>query len=468
MNPSSLPIDIYIRVSRVNGRDGESFISPKEQEDRCRAQLAADGYEVGGVYIDLDESGATQDRPAFNEVMQRVRDGASGGISVARLNRFGRTTRGVLDDIAEIEEAGAVFLAVEEKLDTSTSIGRFVLRMFASLAELELDRIREGWATTHADMVGRGVQSGRTPSGYSRGVDKRLVPNEHAHLVVEAYARRAKSGSSWRELALWLTESGLPTQSGNPWHPSAVRSLIANRVYLGEVKHGSMVQTGAHEALVDEDTFNRANRKGQKPLGTNGVGHLLGGGLVRCGVCGQGMVRTTTTRRGKKYEFLRCHTRGDGHPSIAFRPTQEFLVRAALKRLELTEGEYVDQRADLELAERLAAALEEIEELERQFEDGEISPSVYAKAATKAEAERDLLRDTLAVSGTTGTVIQVNRRAKADRDAARHLLLTFVGDEAVEHVPGEIANARRLLHETLGHVEVAPGRGPIESRITIA
>lgn len=459
------PVDIYVRVSRVGGREGDSFISPADQERRCRAQLEADGYEVGEVFIDLDESGATQDRPAFTAAMQRVEAGESGGIAVLRLNRFGRTTRGVLDDVARIEEKGAVFLAVEEKLDTSTSVGRFVLRMFASLAELELDRIREGWAVTHEAMIGRGVQSGRPPIGYHKGPDKVLVPNEWADTVRQAFQDRAR-GAGWGELAKRFNELGVPTKSGGPWAANAIRKMIANRAYLGEARHGNLVQVGAHEPLVDEQTFRRANLRGRFTPRDRSDGPLLGGGMVRCSVCGAAMIRSTTkTSAGRRYEFMRCTTPGSGHPTIAYHVLQDYLITETLGRLELSDGEYVGAQVDPELSERLAIAIEEIETLENQLESGEISASAYARAITVAERERDTLREVLEI--VPGEVVQVDRRAQEERDAARTILIALLEPELAARLPQEVPNARRLMKQTLGKVTVFPGRGPVEERVTI-
>ena len=77
MNPDTKPtkpVDIYIRVSRVGGREGVSFQSPEQQEERCRAQLTADGLQAGDVFIDLDESGASTTRPEFRKMMKERMD----------------------------------------------------------------------------------------------------------------------------------------------------------------------------------------------------------------------------------------------------------------------------------------------------------------------------------------------------------------------------------------------------------
>ena len=232
---------------------------------------------------------------------------------VLRLNRFGRRTIGVLRDIAEIEEHGGVFISVEEKLDTSTATGRFVLRMFAALAELELDRIDEGWQVAHREHIKRGVSTGRTPAGYTKPVTSvksggrteygPLVPNEHADAIREAFRMKAEDKDmTWRQLAAFLTERGVPNQKGGPWSGNAARQLILNRVYLGEVRHNDHVNLTAHEPILktedgqpDERTFRLAGAKKRRVSGDRGNGHLLGGGLVRCGICGAGLVKTRST-----------------------------------------------------------------------------------------------------------------------------------------------------------------------------
>src|SRR5881227_1597799 len=108
MSPKKItkPLDIYVRVSDVKGREGDSFISPKEQADRCRSAAAARGLQIGEVFEELNVSGGKMDRPALNEALERIREGTSGGIIVARIDRFGRTVVGALNVIEEISVAG--------------------------------------------------------------------------------------------------------------------------------------------------------------------------------------------------------------------------------------------------------------------------------------------------------------------------------------------------------------------------
>src|SRR5437660_1299308 len=158
-NKPTKPVDVYVRVSQVAGREGDSFISPQVQEARCRAYLEAHGFEAGGVFTDLDQSGGKASRPAFGRMKARGERRGSGGVVVYKLSRFGRRVRQVLADVAWIEEQGAAFLCIEPAVDTSTPSGRFILRVFAALDELELENIEASWEVAHEKHIERGVQS---------------------------------------------------------------------------------------------------------------------------------------------------------------------------------------------------------------------------------------------------------------------------------------------------------------------
>ncbi len=49
---------VYVRVSDVGNRAGDSFISPEVQEETGRRRAAELGLEVSEVIVDLDQSGA--------------------------------------------------------------------------------------------------------------------------------------------------------------------------------------------------------------------------------------------------------------------------------------------------------------------------------------------------------------------------------------------------------------------------
>jgi hypothetical protein len=69
MTKRTLNLYGYVRVSRVNGREGDSFISPTVQRERITAYARSQGYTVNFLPDELDQSGGKADRPIF---MQRL------------------------------------------------------------------------------------------------------------------------------------------------------------------------------------------------------------------------------------------------------------------------------------------------------------------------------------------------------------------------------------------------------------
>src|SRR5438105_3106203 len=145
--PSAPPrtADAYIRVSRRGGREGESFISPEVQRQRIESWAGANGVEIVRWWEELDQSGAKRNRPMFQEALARCERGETGGIVVAKLDRFARSAVDALESIKRLNGAGARLVSVEDNFDGSTPIGRFAIGILTLIAELELARIKEHW-----------------------------------------------------------------------------------------------------------------------------------------------------------------------------------------------------------------------------------------------------------------------------------------------------------------------------------
>jgi DNA invertase Pin-like site-specific DNA recombinase len=342
----SRQLDVYIRVSDTKGREGESFISPKDQRERVEAWLKSQGHTAAtmgpadpavvrpagwplpgepAIWEELDVSGGTTDREMLNEVMRRIEAGETGGVVVAYMSRFGRTLVDTLGLIRRIDEAGGLFASVADQFDISTPNGRLVLRIMLSIAEYELERTSEQWDSAKRRAIHRDVHFvGIVPFGYQRtwlkeDTDKPeagpLVPDpDTAPIVTELFARRA-SGESLTAIRDWLRDVA---PNSRTWTSSRIIETLKRPTYLGRAYYGEHFKDGAHPALVDRATWEAAQHATTPRATGAGRASALLHGLVRCSSCRYTM--TIIKPRAVASAYYKCNGSVGGdrycpHPS---------------------------------------------------------------------------------------------------------------------------------------------------------
>jgi DNA invertase Pin-like site-specific DNA recombinase len=362
-------LDGYIRVSRVAGREGESFISPEVQREQIEAWAVLRRATIEEWHVDLDVSGARARRPGLDAAIDRVERKQTNGIVVAKLDRLARSLPVAFDAIQRIERAGGRLISVDEGIDPATVNGRMMRGLLLLLAEWYRDQVRESWTVARERAVKRGVPiSSTVPTGYRRGDDGRLEPDPvWGPVISEVFARRAQ-GRSWADLARWMNDQKVPVQyaSGRRearWTGHTVSRLVAGRVYLGEVRHGQFLNPEAHDPLVTPAVWHAAQsaRSVQAPR-VGGDGALLAG-LVRCSGCGYGMYRSTGRGAGGTVMTgYRCRGGGSGGecPDRAYayaEPLEDLVVSVFLRHLaDLQAGGRPEDDALDELVEEIEAA----------------------------------------------------------------------------------------------------------------
>ena len=370
--------DGYVRVSRRAGREGESFISPEVQRQRIEAWAQANGVEILRCWEELDQSGARRERPAFQEALARCERGETGGIVVAKLDRFARSAVDALESIKRLNEAGARLVSIEDNFDGSTPMGRFAIGILTLIAELELERIKENWSTAVRAAIERGVHiSARPPTGYHRDESGHLVRDEPAASAIREVFRRRALGASWEQLAQFLeAEDVFPTSGNRHWSRAGVQRLVKNPAYLGQARSGAIVNELAHEPLVTREEFDAAQSV-RKSLFTAHDGSVasqaLLGGIARCAGCGHTLKITGNTdrRTGGRYPVYYCVGRYASGPCPA---------RASIRA----------ERLDSYVEEQILAALQDEQGLLAQAVEASEQIEQAARAVAAAEHELDL------------------------------------------------------------------------------
>lgn len=134
----ALRLDGYLRVSRIGGRSGEAYIAPHVQREAIEAYARDLEGEVAAWHQDEDFSGGNIERPGFQRVLERLRDGDTDGVVVKNVSRFSRSNADGATIIREIVGRGQIFASCDERMDPRTSSGIYMLNAFLSNAELSL------------------------------------------------------------------------------------------------------------------------------------------------------------------------------------------------------------------------------------------------------------------------------------------------------------------------------------------
>jgi DNA invertase Pin-like site-specific DNA recombinase len=105
--------DGYIRVSRRGGHEGDSFISPEVQRKKIADWAKLHEVEILRWWEEIDQSGAKLERPMFQQALARCEGGETGGVVVARLDRFARAAVDALSSTRRLNDAGARLVSVD-------------------------------------------------------------------------------------------------------------------------------------------------------------------------------------------------------------------------------------------------------------------------------------------------------------------------------------------------------------------
>ena len=134
-----------------------------EEQNTARQEIMLRELGVDELFVDR-ASGKNADRPELNRMMNFVRRGDT--VIVESISRFARNTRDLLDLVEQLTAKQVEFVSRKEAIDTTTPTGKFMLTVFAAVAELEreyiLQRQREGIAIAKQ----QGKYCGRPPKVY--------------------------------------------------------------------------------------------------------------------------------------------------------------------------------------------------------------------------------------------------------------------------------------------------------------
>lgn len=309
---------------RVSSEDQAERGTIKAQQEFAYKYADLHQLDIFESYWDDGISGMLplEARPEGKRLIEDAKNKKFDTLLIYRVDRLGRSTRVILNAVAQLEELGVDVRSMTEPFDTSTPTGRFLLTVLAGVADLDrsviLERMQGG--INRAAKEGKWL-GGITPYGYVL-IDAFLIPNElpieglemsEVDVVRMAYDLVAVQHMSCIKIADYFNAIGIPTRfttsgkssagkrnyyTADKWLPSRIHKMITNTLYKGvhtfgkrsTVKNRQMV-TRDMPAIVDEKIWAKAQvvlHNNKLEAMRNSVRDYLLRGLIKCNECGQG------------------------------------------------------------------------------------------------------------------------------------------------------------------------------------
>lgn len=326
---------IYARQSA----DKKDSISIETQIEKCLSESSGE-YKV---FCDKGYSGKNFNRPEFKAMLNEVKNGSAEKIIVYRIDRLSRSISDFSYFWNILEKNNVGFVSVNEKFDTSQPIGKAMLYIIMSFAQLERETIAERIRDNYYARFKRGIWSGgKPPLGFDikqRVFDGKkesvIVPNKDIEIIkfiFDTYSKGESLGETARQ-----AENKFPDIK-HYWDNKSVSRIIRNPVYarcgkdtydyyfnkdtkiIGERKEFSgrgalllgkeedlkekMLVQSFHEGIIKEDIFIKCNKRLDKNSKINNFSkskYSFLTGTLKCGVCQKNI--KVIYSNGKKYFF---------------------------------------------------------------------------------------------------------------------------------------------------------------------
>lgn len=362
-------IAIYARQS-IEKKDS---VSIESQIEKCKFYCGNTDYKI---YKDAGYSGKNINRPQFTQLLEDIKSGLINKVIAYRLDRISRSIADFSQLLLMFENYNVKFVSATENFDTDTPMGRAMINIVMTFAQLERETIVERVTDNYYFRANNGYWAGGyAPYGYKIkhivGEDGKRhsileIDKDKSKVVQEIYDMYINKNISMRKISQELNLRKIPTLKGQCiWGINAVNAILTRPIYTeatakiydyfnkmgthitndiaqfdgnmtanlyGKTKKNVKVKAlrkyedmylsliNCFPLISNEDWFRAQQMKGKRKLlsprsNTSKMSFLCG--LVKCGKCGSNFVtQGCKNRYGTKYTYLICTTKRNIGASI--------------------------------------------------------------------------------------------------------------------------------------------------------
>ena len=311
---------IYTRVSTISQIDGFSLDA---QNQRLEDYANYRDLEIVGRYCDAGRSGASvSGRPDFMRMFDDIKackDDIS-YVLVFKLSRFGRNTADVLKAVSYLEDNDIHLVSVEDAIDSSTSSGKFILTILSAVAEIEKDNIAIQFAEARRQSIREGNwYGGAIAYGYKKQGDTYVLNEEEASIVRKIFKLYVEDDYTIYGITKYLNQHGYTRESKNGNHVFTyefVSGILRQSFYSGSIIYGLrgkdylktksddslIIADSIYQPIITKEMFEKAQMKRERvkadlPKGNGEDEISIFSGLVKCPICGKGLISNVYRRK---------------------------------------------------------------------------------------------------------------------------------------------------------------------------
>lgn len=313
-NEGKIKYFLYARKSSES--EDRQVQSIDDQVNRLK-QLAKNlNLDIKKIYTEAKSAKKPNNRPVFDEMIEKIENGEAGGILCWQINRLSRNPidsgklqwllqQGILKSIQTIDRQ---YLPEDNVLLFSVESGvanQFLLDLSKNVKRGIQSKLEKGW---RAGMAAVGYLNDLATHTIVKDPDRfNLIRQAWDYMLTGNYTVPQildKLNNEWGFLSVKRKRSG-----GKPLAMSGLYNVFTNLFYAGIIVHNGQQYEGRHEPMITLEEFDRVQvilgRVGKPRPKTHSFAFT---GAIRCGECGCLYTAENHTKIIKKTGDLKTFT----------------------------------------------------------------------------------------------------------------------------------------------------------------
>ena len=308
MNNEKKIAGIYKRVSTLDQkREGFSL---GEQEEKLREFCKFKGYEVYKVYADEGISAKNDKRPAYQSMIQDIKDKKINVIVAFKLDRLTRSVYDIEKLMKFVNDNECDIDCMADESNTTTSNGRMVMRIMTSVSQNEIEKCSERTKFGMAGAIKAGHIPNKCPLGFKR-INKKLIPDPLTKDIIIRIYDLYLEGKSYQTIASIFNKEKVLGKIN--WYDSTISKIITNELYKGDYVHGKRTKKPTYYKNVVEPIVSKQKWEDSQYQKQRNARHYertatyLFTNKLKCNKCNCFLGGCATTKKnGIKYYYYKC------------------------------------------------------------------------------------------------------------------------------------------------------------------